>query len=143
MQKGRLTQGEKNLMRRYLTWCYKTTKEELDKIDRYFTQLIADDFTLKQLQGTKGYKSSTDKDYKNLVDQFKVYMDKKESSVLKKKFKDQKHAKLNPEYQYLRARFSALEKTIKHFFGVNELVKIRSLYEQEMTNRILQAREHV
>jgi len=142
MQNGPLTQREKDLMRRYLVWCYKTTKEELDKIDRYFTQLIADDFTLKQLQGTQGYKSSVDKDYKNLVDQFKLYMDKKESSVLKKKFKDHKRTKLNPDYHYLWSRFAAIEKTIKHFLGVKELAKISLLYEQEMTRRILQAREH-
>ncbi len=142
MPKGQLTQKEKDLMRRYLVWCYKTTKEELDKIDRYFTQLIADNFTLKQLKGTKGYKSSGDRDYKNLVDQFKIYMDKKESSVLKKKFKDRKRMQLNPDYQYLRDRLSAIEKTIKNFLGVKELTKIDLLYEQEMTRRILEAREH-
>ena len=142
MPKGQLTQKEKDLMRRYLVWCYKTTKEELDKIDRYFTQLIADDFILKQLKGTKGYKSSGDGDYKNLVDQFKIYMDKKELSVLKKKFKDHKRMQLNPDYQYLCDRFSAIEKTIKNYLGVKELTKINLLYEQEMTRRILEAREH-
>ena len=142
MRKAKLTLKEKKLLRRYLVWCYKTTKEELDKIDRYFTQLIADNFTLKQLQGTTGYKSSGDRDYKNLVDQFKIYMDKKESSVLKKKFKDRKRMQLNPDYQYLRDRLSAIEKTIKNFLGVKELTKIDLLYEQEMTRRILEAREH-
>ena len=73
MQKGILTQKERNLIKRYLVWCYKTTKEELDKIDRYFTQLIADEFILKQLKGTKNYRSSAGrKEYKGLVGQFKV-----------------------------------------------------------------------
>ena len=31
-KKRQFTQNEKNLIRRYLVWCYKTTKEELDKI---------------------------------------------------------------------------------------------------------------
>jgi len=142
MRKGRLTQKEKKLLRRYLVWCYKTTKEELDKVDRYFTQLIADDYILKQLKGAKDYKSSAgNKGYKNLVDQFKVYMNTKELTVLKKKFKDRKRMKLNPDYQYLWYRFVAIEKTIVHFLGAPELSEICLLYEKEMTKRILQARE--
>ena len=142
MRKAKLTLKEKKLLRRYLVWCYKTTKEELDKVDRYFTQLIADEFILKQLKGTKDYKSSVgNKGYKNLVDQFKAYINTKELSVLKKKFKDRKHLKLHPDYQYLRCRFAAIEKTIVHFLGTPELNKICLLYEQEMTKRILQTRE--
>jgi len=142
MRKAKLTQKEKNLLKRYLVWCYKTTKEELDKVDRYFTQLIADDFILKQLKGAKGYKSSAgNKGYKILVDQYKAYMNTKEVNVLKKKFKDRKCVKLNPDYQYLRSRFAAIEKTIAHFLGAPELNKICLLYEKEMTIRILQARE--
>ena len=143
MSKIKLTQKEKNLIRRYLVWCYKTTKEELDKVDRYFTQLTADDFILKQLKGLKDYKSSaSNKDYRNLVDAFEIYMNKKESNVLKKKFKDNKSTKLNPDYQYLHNRFMAIEKTVVHFLGVKELNKICLLYEEEMTKRILQARDH-
>jgi len=126
-------------MRRYLVWCYKTTKEELDKVDRYFTQKIADDFILKKLKGSKEYKL---KDHKGLVDQFKVYMDKKELNASKKKFTNSKRSKLNPDYLYLYNRFSAIEKTIVHFFGAKELAKVCLLYEQEMTRRILEAREH-
>lgn len=138
MRKVQLTQKEKNLTRRYLVWCYKETKEELDKIDRYFTQLKADDFILAQLKNTKDYRPSAGhRDYKNLVDQFKIYMNKKKSNVLKKKFRDNKHTKLNPEYQYLCNRFSAIEKTIAHFLGAKELNKISLLYEQEMIRRIL------
>jgi len=138
MRKVNLTQKEKRLLRRYLVWCYKTTKEELDKVDRYFTQLIVDDFILKQLKGAKDYKfSSGNKDYKNLVDQFCVYRNTKELNVFKKKFKDHKHTKLNPDYQYINNRFVAVEKTIVHFLGAQELKKICLLYEQEMTKRIL------
>jgi len=143
MQKVGLTQKEKNLLRRYLIWCYKTTKEELDKIDRYFTQLIADDTIFKQLKQSHEYRYSNNcKEYKNLVDQFKNYMDKKELNVLKKKFKDRKHTKLNPEYQYLVNRFVAIEKTIVQLLGGGELKAICLLYEEEMTRRILEAREH-
>jgi len=142
-KKSDLTRREKDLIRRYLAWCYKTTKEELDKVDRYFTQLKADDFVWQQLRKTKEYKPSSGAGaYKDLVDQFQGYMKKKEANVLKKKFKDNKCTTLNPDYQYLHNRFVAVEKAIRHFLGAKDLEKICCLYEQEMTRRIFEAREH-
>ena len=142
-KKTRLTQNEKGLLRRYLVWCYKTTKEELDKVDRYFTQLKADGFVLQVLKKTKEYRSSKEgKAFKDMVDQFQVYMKKKEDNVLEKKFKDSRRKALNPDYQYLKNRFAALQGAICHFLGAGELKKINVLYEEEMTGRILQAREH-
>jgi hypothetical protein len=142
-KKKPLTQKEKDLIRRYLVWCYKTTKEELDKIERYFTQLKADGFVLQVLRKTKEYRSSGgNKEYRDMVDQFQVYMDKKEANVLKKKFTDSRRQALNPDYQYLKNRFVAIEGAIRHFLGAGELKKMNHLYEQEMTGRILQAREH-
>ena len=124
-------------------WCYKTTKEELDTVDRYFTQLKADAYVLKQLKRTKEYRSSYgSKAYKDRIDQFQVYMSKKETNVLKRKFKDVNRKMLNSEYQYVRNRFAAIEGAIRHYLGLKELRTICSLYEQEMTHRILQAREH-
>jgi len=58
------------------------------------------------------------------------------------KFLDENLIETKPEYQYLQARFSAIEKAICRFLGVKELEKIRALYEKEMMQRILQAREH-
>ena len=143
MRKARLKRNEKNLVRRYLIWCYKTVKEDLDRVDRYFTQLVVDDFVLKQLRKTKEYKNTvSNKAYKTLVDQFQVYMKKKEDSVLGKKFKNSKQAELNPDYLYLYNRFRAVEEAIRYFLGDKELNKINFLYEQEMTKRILEAREH-
>ena len=142
-KKIHLTKGEKDLIRRYLLWCYKTTKEELDKIDRYFTQLKADAFVLLQLRKSKEYKSSVRKSasYKTIVEQFQVYMADKEAGVLKKKYKNGKHTELNPGYQYLKKRFLAIEKALEYFLGKNDLNKICNVYEEEMTNRILQARD--
>jgi len=136
-------QNERNLTRRYLVWCYKTTKEELDKIDRYFTQLDVDVSILKQLRNTQDYRNANDsKEYKVLVDQFQTYMRKKEGNVIKQKFKNADRVELNPEYQYLFHRFAAIEQAIIEFLGKKELDNICDLYEQEMTHRILLAREH-
>ena len=142
-KKSKLIKREKDLIRRYLIWCYKTTKEELDKIDRYFTQLKADAFVLLHLRKSKEYRSSSAKNaYKDIVEQFQAYMVEKETNVLKKKYKNGQHAELDPGYRYLKNRFVAIEKAIEHFLGANELNKICRLYEEEMTNRILKAREH-
>ncbi len=138
-----MTTNEKQLTRRYLIWCYKTTKEELDKVDRYFTQLPVDDFILKKLKSFKEYKGVKGQTaYRKKVDDFSLYMGKKEMNILKKKFLNSTKATFHPEYQYLKNRFFAIEKSIIHFFGPKELTKIRQLYEEEMTRRILEAREH-
>lgn len=143
MRNVRLNKNEKKLIRRYLIWCYKTVKEDLDRVDRYFTQLKADDFVLKHLKKGKEYKhSASTKAYKDLVDQFQVYMKTKEDNVLKKKYINGGTAELNPDYQYTRNRYTAVEEAIKHFLGDKELEEISDLYEKEMTRRILEAREH-
>jgi len=133
-RKASLTANERNLIRRYLIWCYKTTKEDLDRIDRYFTQIKADEVVLKQLRKARAHADR--------VGQFQAYMKSKEDNALKKKFKDGKGGEMLPEYQYLRQRFTAIETAICYFLGVKELKKICSLYETEMTRRILEAREH-
>lgn len=138
-----LTRNERNLTRRYLVWCYKTAKEELDKIDRYFTQLAVDRFVLAQLKNGWDYANAHEQDmYKKRVGDFQVYMGQKEMSALKKKYLNGKEGALNPEYRYLYNRCIAIEKAITAFLGKKELNAICAQYEHEMTQRILQAREH-
>lgn len=140
--KPKFTANEQRLIRRYLVWCYKTTKEELDKIDRYFTQLQIDAFMLKQLTQTDDYQSSAENTtFVDRVDQFREYMRKKETNVLTKKFTEDGKT-LDGGYQYLNARFLAIERAIRHFLGDDSLREITQLYEMEMTRRILEAREH-
>jgi len=144
MSSKKLTQDEKNLIRRYLIWCYKTTKEDLDRIDRYFTQLLVDDAIIKDLKSSKEFQGakSNCKDFKKLVNEFVSYRDKKEEKVLNQKFSNIKEKTFKAEYLYLQKRFAGIQKAIRKFLGPQELVKITNLYEQEMTQRILAAREH-
>ena len=135
MHKHRLSLKEKALIRRYLIWCYKTTKEDLDRIDRYYTQNLVDHFILDEFK-----KGSAP--FLKQIDEFKKYLNQKLIKADQKKFSDKAAGKLTSEYQYLQKRFVAIEKSIKHFLGVKELGAIRNLYEEEMTERILQAREH-
>lgn len=138
-----LTKNARNLTRRYLVWCYKTAKEELDKIDRYFTQLAVDRYVLAQLKGGRDYANAPERDiYRKRVVDFQIYMGQKERNVLKKKYLNGKKGALNPEYRYLCNRFIAIEKAITAFLGKKELSAICAQYEHEMTQRILQAREH-
>ena len=142
-KRNKLSPDEKKLIRRYLVWCYKTTKEELDRIDRYFTQLKVDNIVLRQLL-TEGERvdDSLKEQYRKKVDEFKGYMRKKEENVLSKKYSDPQHKKFNPDYVYLKNRLSGIEKAVGDFFGQKGLENIHALYEAEMTRRILEAREH-
>ena len=136
----KLSPNDRRLIRRYLLWCYKTTKEELDRIDRYYTQIKADTFILGNLRKSVEYKKRDD--YKKLVKDFDQYMKKKQSNVDQKKFVDVSKKKISAEYLYLKERFAAIEGAILYFLGKKELQNITDLYETEMTQRILQAREH-
>lgn len=128
----------RNLIHRYLVWCYKTTKESLDRIDRYYTQLQVDAFILQDLKKQR----SSDKDYQKFLKDFENYMTKKKENVDLQKYKDEKSKELRPDYIYLKNRFLAIEKAIVHFLGKKELLAIEQLYEKEMITRILEAREH-
>lgn len=134
---------EKHLTRRYLIWCYKTTKESLDRIERYYTQIPVDHYLLKQLKCSKDFRGSkSNVKYKGFVNDFEKYIDTKKKNVDAKKFTDLQCKTLDSEYMYLKERFVAIEKAIVYFLGNKELSKINNLYETEMIGRILNAREH-
>ena len=137
----KLKAQEKALIRRYLVWCYKTTRESLDRIDRKFTQGAVDHYVLARLQGVKG-PVAVRKDYDKLVEDFRIYIADKEKEGIQQKFIDGKGSVPDPQYFYLRDRLDAVKAAIQHFLGPRELAKIDLLYEEEMTRRILESREH-
>lgn len=122
-----------NLKKRYLIWLYKTTREALDKIERKFTQLEIDRLILKELNKRKN------KDITKFIEEFKNYIQNKESDGLSLKYEG---AKLKPEYQFLVLKLNAVEKAITRILGKSSLKQIKSLYEKEMTERILKSTEH-
>ncbi|MFA5060522.1 MAG: hypothetical protein WC676_07850 [Candidatus Omnitrophota bacterium] len=132
-----LDKNDKKLVKRYLVWCYKTTKEELDRVDRKFTQLKVDDFILRQLTD-----KSAQSQYKKLLNDFRLYIAKKHGEAQADKFSGNGSKAVRCEYLFLKNRFAAIEKAIAFFLGKKELKVIAALYEQEMTARILQSREH-
>lgn len=139
----RLSADQKNLIRRYLIWCYKTTKESLDRVDRKFTQLAVDYFIKEELKSDlAGRVFVGDKDCAKKIAEFEAYIAEKEKGLGTSKFKDEKKGIYDPQYWYWQARLKGIKKAIKHFLGPTEIKVIEDLYEQEMTRRILESREH-
>jgi hypothetical protein len=141
MADRKLKENEKALMRRYLVWCYKSTKESVDWIDRKFTQTEIDRFVLKRLEKMKVATPSKEDYHKRIAD-FRIYISDKEKDGVRQKFVDGNPKNLSSEYLYLRNRLAAIEEAIKHFLGPRELARIDLLYQQEMTRRILESKEH-
>lgn len=137
------TQAHRDLIRRYLLWLFKTTKESFERIERKTTQLMADEYVLQRIK-TAGREvpAHARGEYDALVKEFETYIKTKREDELKLKFSDGKGKTLHPQYVYLKNRLQAVEAAIRHFLGEKELRAMRSLYEKEFTGRILQAREH-
>lgn len=139
----RFTLAQKRLIRRCLIWCYKTTKEDFERIERKFTQLEVDEFLLNQLLTTSHSIPPLSKEkYLQEIEKFKEYKNKKKEEALAQKFLDQKKEAPHADSLYLKNRLEAVSKAIEHFLGKKELSAIAILYEQEMAQRILEAREH-
>ena len=137
------TLTEKRLIRRYLIWCYKTTKEELERTDRKFTQLEVDQFILDDLLETRSpIQGTTREQYLQEIKKFEEYKNKKQEEALTQKFFDPTKKIPHANYLYLKNRLRAIEKAIVSFLGKKELKQVELLYEEEMTQRILQAKEH-
>lgn len=134
-----LNANDKALVQRYLIWCYKTTKEDLDRIDRKFTQLLVDRFILKHLEGLRGPNRTQ---LRKFIGDFKIYMSEKRQGGLRLKYLNAKKSLPEPKYVYLSERLKAIKSAIRHFLGPRMLSRIEALYEQEMTRRILESREH-
>ena len=121
----------RNLKKRYLIWCYKTVKEAFDRIERKFTQLEVDRFILKQLQKAK-YASRI----KRHILEFNSYINKKEKDGLSLKYEGKA---LKEDYLFLLLKLEAVERAITKELGRAGLKEIKSLYEEEMAERILKS----
>lgn len=120
-----------NLKKRYLLWLYKTTREAWDKIERKFTQLEIDRIILCELK-----KSAKGQKIQKFIQDFEVYIQNKERDGLSLKYENKA---LKPEYEFLMVKLKAIEKAVVKELGVRALKEIKSLYEKEMTERILKS----
>lgn len=119
------------------------TKEELDRIDRKFTQLEVDRKVLRELnKDLASLKKDAKTAFLKRIDDFKDYIAKKEQAAMSEKYADPVLKEIQPNYFYLQKRLTAIEKAIVHFLGRKELNAIARAYEEEMSSRILESREH-
>ncbi len=139
----KMTRDEKNLYKRYLLWCYKTTRESLERIDRKFTQLDIDKFVYDDICKCPELRDkSKEKKYQGKLVEFKQYITHKEKSAYVEKFERGKIPELKADYWYWDKRLKAIKKAVRHFLGARALTQIERAYEEEMERRILAAREH-
>jgi len=124
----------KNLEKRYLIWLYKTSKEAFDRIERKFTQLKIDRLILKELMTDKSSRKMA-----KAIAEFASYIEKKEKEGLSLKYEGKE---LKKDYLFLEKKLAAVEKAVIETLGKDALDEIKSLYEKEMTERILKALEH-
>jgi hypothetical protein len=132
MKKARLSPHHQNLVRRYLLWAYKSTRESFERIERRTTQLMVDEYLLGHFSRNKHEVPAA----------FRTYVENKRKDEIKFKYADASGKKLSPEYVYLRNRLAAIEAAAKHFLGARDAKRLQALFEEEYTRRILEAREH-
>jgi hypothetical protein len=133
-------QDVQNLKKRYLLWLYKVTKEAFDKYERKFTQLEVDEALLKEIERTlkDSFLPGEKSDLEHFVNGFRKYIDDKEEACMKLKYKEKK---TNPEFIFLDVKLNAVETLIKKEFGKKFLEAVKTLYEEEMVQRIMERRE--
>lgn len=134
-------QDIKNLKKRYFIWLYKTAKETFDKYERKFTQVDIDKDILEEMEKELlGAYLPHEKDALQMqINDFQKYIENKEKSC--SEFRDQ-HKKINPDFIFSEIKLNAIEKVIVKGLGKRGLEEIKSLYEKEMTERILKNTEN-
>jgi hypothetical protein len=121
----------RDLIRRYLIWAYKSTKESFDRLERKTTQLMADEYILSRLAKSPRRQPDIEPQYSKLVGEFKEYIARKKSQPIDA-----------AQHAYLRDRLNAVEVAIKDFLGAKELHQIHAAYEAEFTRRIWESKDH-
>lgn len=129
-----------NLKFRYLLWLYKTVKEDVDRVERKWTQLDIDRRMYEYIGGkiAREQKGIHKKKLTEALQEFKIYIEKKEKEGNSLKFKG---GKLDAEHQFLLFKLQAVEESAVKELGGEALTKIKALYEEEMQKRILESKE--
>ncbi|MCX5714065.1 MAG: hypothetical protein NT033_04510 [Candidatus Omnitrophica bacterium] len=133
-------QDVKNLKKRYFVWLYKGAKDVFDKFERKFTQVDIDKDILTEMEKELlGAYLPHEKDaLQKYINDFQKYVENKEKAC--SEFRNQ-GKKINPEFIFSEIKLDAVEKAIVRELGKKGLEEIRSLYEKEMTERILKSTE--
>jgi len=129
-------EDEKSLVKRYLFWLYKTTKDETDKIDRKFTQLDIDRRLQKILNiEVSLLNGSLRESIAPFLNDWKEYIFQKESDAQKLKFNEA--GQLDAKYVFLHLKLKAIRHSIELLFGRRGFRQFRKLYEEAAMKGIL------
>ncbi len=139
----KLDSKQKALVRRYLIWAYKSTRESFERIERKTTQIMVDEFVLgKTLAQPSQLTPEGVKVYAKSIEDFVQYIEAKRQDEIKLKYADAAKQVHHPQYVYLQNRLRAIEEAIVHFLGNRALKEIEALFEAEFTRRILESKDH-
>ncbi len=145
-------EDKRSLSRRYLFWLYKTTKDELDKVDRKFTQLDIDRAIQKMLViKTGALKGALKDDVAPYLAEWKEYILQKEGEGIGLKFSSSGRldpsligigrsvpSGLDPKYLFLSLKLEAVTAITTKMFGANTLKEFRKLCEEAAMKMIMQ-----
>lgn len=124
------------LSKRYLLWLYKTTKEELDKIERKFTQLEIDREIEKLLEKeAKLLGAATREGVAPHLKAWREYVFEKESEAQKLKFGDD--GQPQPEYLFLHLKLKVVERVATARFGRKAFHEFKEICEAAAVHRIV------
>lgn len=118
----------RSLYKRYLFWLYKTTRDELERIDRKFTQLDIDRQIEKLLENKEGVSE--------YLKEWKDYILAKESDALKLKFSS--NGALDSRYLFLSLKLEAIIAITRKMFGRRMLSKFDKFCEEAAMKAIMQ-----
>lgn len=133
---------KKNLQLRYLMWLYKTTKEQIDRIDRKFTQLDIDCKIRAYLAvHIKKYPPAVRNGLEAQLTKWSRYISDKEVAALDSKFCDSKKRIPRAEYAFLSLKLQVVEKLMRTAGGAKFLQGVKRAYYREMARRIFAEKE--
>lgn len=126
----------RSLQKRYLFWLYKTTKDELDRIDRKLTQLDVDREMLDIFRRDKGAEDSAHSGLQAPVKDWENYIAHKEADARKLLFDDE--GRVLASYYFLRLKLKAILGVTRRRFGAATVRHFKRYYEEASMKLIMQ-----
>ena len=117
-------------MKRYLFWLYKTTRDELDRVDRKFTQLEVDRDLQQIFEEYEGGEAAP------FIEEWSRYIASKEADARKLKFDDK--GGVLASYTFLHLKLKAVESVTTKLFGNRTVREFEHLIEDAAIKNILQ-----
>ncbi len=124
------------LARRYLLWMYKMTKDELDRIDRKFTQLDVDHFIAGYFVKVSDRLNEKSRDaLRPYFREWDAYVGAKEKDAQDLKYVAP--GELEAHYAFLHLKLQAILCAVRRYLGPKGIGEFQRLYETKAIENIL------